>query len=123
VSATQTRPPLPEWAGWRCDDCGQPMWDGSAFWTRDGKRVHTHGLDARACQRAARRTEKDLPVEYALVHQAVVEAEQHIGRFLCETSDDEWNDAKTLQGVLLHVYATLNDGGQGMRRYDVERAA
>jgi hypothetical protein len=116
VNATTTKPQLPTWATWRCDWCGEPMWDGSLSWTPHGRteRLHTHGYDRAAC---------DLPTEYVLAHQALIEASEQIGRFIAESDEEQYEDPKTLQAVLWAVQSTLDRGHEGMRHYDVERAS
>ena len=108
---------VPDWATHRCDWCGEFMPFGSMYHTVNGERVHTHGLYADHCDNAAQRATDTLAVEYTLLRQAVHEATERIGRFMCETDDDEWCDPKALQGVLLTVDETLTRGQQGTRHY------
>ena len=90
---------------------------GSTYHTVHNVRVHTHGPSVDACTRNAERATTDLPVDYTLLQQAVVAAGETIGRFQCESSDDEWNDPGALQHVLLSVDETLSRGLEGRRAY------
>lgn len=96
---------LPTWTQTRCAKCGEHALPNSGIVAGGGK-PWQHITDAGCGANAARMA--TLPIEATLMHQALVEARQTLGRFLCEASDDEWTD--DIAAAVLGAISSLDRG-------------
>ena len=98
---------LPTWATQTCDDCGEVFLPGyGSVWSSRQPDIHTHGGLHRC--RAQAEAAHHLPVEAILMHQALVEASQTLGRWISEADDEDFTDAAA--PVVFSVLASLERG-------------
>lgn len=114
MTGTAELPELPGWAWNVCADCGLPLWEGGT-WSSDRPGVHTHG-GAERCERAKGRM-AELPIEFSLCHQALVEVREMLGIASATWSDEDWEDTDRLHGLLFAAQERLDAGLRGMRGY------
>ena len=97
-----------------CENCGEPTFFNHAMSSGGGGLPpgvwrHTHGYGPEACARAAVVREA-MPVLYDMAIQSLVEIDEAIGRFVCGGEDEDWEDPKTLQRLLLDAYHLSSEG-------------
>lgn len=86
---------LPGWATRRCTDCGELFLPGFGSLWRGGRPSEiTHG-GLKYCQKQAdflAHTPDALALMATLMHQALIEASETLGRFMAEAEDASWTD-------------------------------
>lgn len=86
---------LPTWVTHRCADCGELFLPGfGSSWSSRRPDVHTHGGLNRCRAQAEHLTKHpdSLAMQLTLMQQAIVEARQILGQFVCEADDTDWTE-------------------------------
>lgn len=96
---------LPDWAQTRCARCGEyALPDSGIVYFNGNPGVH---ITEAGCDRNKARMET-LAIEAILMHQALVEARQTLGRFVNECEEDNWNDE--VAGAVMSTMASTDRG-------------
>jgi hypothetical protein len=98
----------------RCVACGELLFFNHSLSSAGGDLPpgvwrYTHGYNAEACEMAANVREQ-MPVLYGMAIQSLVEIEEAIGRFVSGGEDEDWEDPKALQRLLLDAYHMASEG-------------
>lgn len=91
---------LPAWSMTRCHDCDELFLPGfGSVWSSRQPDRHTHGGLHRCREQAEHASRPDvLVLQLILAHQAIVEAQEILGRFVSTADDAHWDD-ETAQAV------------------------
>jgi hypothetical protein len=95
----------------RCDRCGEPTFFNYAMssWGGGEAPSHTHGPLPNSCEKAAEAA-REAPRTLGVCIQAHVQIADLLGRLICQTDDDEWNDVATLQRAVTDAYFLAGEG-------------